>query len=79
MVMKNTNIARIAIQAPARNLVISTITSTMAVMQKPMALIVWLRRIRRRSPWSFSVRSRRFQCRIMPACEQVNETKTPTM
>ena len=41
--------------------------------------MVWLRRIRRRAFGSFSVSSSRFQCRIMPPCEQVNETNTPTM
>ena len=71
--------ARIAIQAPARNLVISTMTSTTAVKLNPVALMVWLRRIRRRTTGSVSVASSRFQCRIMPACEQVNDTNTPTM
>ena len=45
---------------------ISTITSTTAVKQNPMALMVWLRRIRRRSRPSCSLRSSLFQCRIMP-------------
>ena len=58
---------------------ISTMTSTTAVKQNPMALMVWLRRIRRRVARSRSVRSSRFQCRIMPSWENVNETKTPTM
>ena len=49
MIMKKTIIARIVIQAPSRNLVISTITSTTAVNVRPMALISRDRTIRRRS------------------------------
>ena len=79
MVKKMIAIARIAIHAPARNLVISTMTSTTAVKQNPTALMVWLRRIRRRVAGSFSTRRSRFQCRIMPSWEKVKETKTPTM
>ena len=45
----------------------------------PNALIARERIIRRRASGSRSVRSSRFQCRIMPAWESVNETKTPTM
>ena len=79
MVRKITAIARIAIHAPDRNFVTSTMINTTAVQQNPTALISWLRRIRRRAPGSDSVWSSRFQCRIIPACEQVNDTNTPTM
>ena len=80
MMTKMMPIATMAIQAPARNLVISTMTSTTAVKQNPMALIVWLRRIIwRRTAASFSLRSNLFQCRIMPIWQSVNETNTPTM
>ena len=79
MVKKMIAIARIAIQAPARNLVISTMISTTPVKQNPTALMVWLRRIRRRPCRPVSVRSSRFQCLIMPSWENVNETNTPTM
>ena len=71
--------ARIAIHAPARNLVISTITSTTAVNVSPTALMTRERIMCRRTPGSFSVRRLRVQCRIMPSWLRVNETKTPTM
>ncbi len=77
--MKKMIIARIVIQAPARNLVISTITSTTAVKVSPTALITRERIIRARSPGSFSDFSRRVQCRIMPSWLRLKETKTPTM
>ena len=79
MIMKNTIIARIVIQAPSRNLVISTITSTTAVNVRPMALIIRDRTIRRRSAGSLSVLRCRVQCRIMPSWLRLNDTKTPTM
>ncbi len=79
IVKKMTTMARIAIHAPARNLVTSTITSTAPVQQKPIRLVSCERRIRRRAAPSLSVRSSRAQCRSMPACEQVNDTNTPTM
>ena len=44
--------ARMAIQAPARNLVTSTITSTTAVNARPMALIIRERCMRRRAAGS---------------------------
>lgn len=71
--------AAIAIHAPSRNFVMSTITSTVAVMVSPIALTVCERRIRRRTPASVSLASNRFQCRIMPAWLTVNDTNTPTM
>ena len=71
--------ARIAIQAPARNLVISTITSTTAVKVRPKALMARERYIRCRAAGFFSVFRLRVQCRIMPSWLRLNETKTPTM
>ena len=68
---KKTPIARIAIQAPARNLVISTMTSTTAVNARPMVLISRERIIRRRAAGSVSVRRCRVQCRIMPELAEV--------
>ncbi len=79
MIMKKTIIARIVIQAPAKNLVISTITSTTAVKVRPIALMTRERNIRRRSAGSFSVFRCRVQCRIMPSWLRLNDTKTPTM
>ena len=75
----STIIATIAIQAPCRNLVISTMTSTMPVTTGRRALMTRLRFIRRRSPGPVSVRSSRVQCRTMPVWLSVNETNTPTM
>ena len=72
-------IARIAIQAPARNLVTSTTTSTTAVIARPKVLIARERIIRRRSAGSVSVFRCRVQCRIMPSWLRLNDTKTPTM
>ncbi len=72
-------IATMVIQAPERNLVISTITSTVPVSPNPTALTAWRRRSCARAAGSVSRPSSRFQCRIIPACEQVNDTKTPTM
>ena len=77
--MKKMPIARMVIQAPARNLVTSTMTSTTAVKARPMALIRRERCIRRRSAGSGSLCSSRVQCRIMPSWERLKETKTPTM
>ena len=79
MITKKTTIARIVIQAPSRNLVISTITSTTAVNARPMALISRERIIRRRAAGSRSVARCRVQCRIMPSWLRLNDTKTPTM
>ena len=79
MIRKKKIIARIVIQAPARNLVTSTITSTTAVKVSPIALITRERNIRRRTAGSFSVFRCRVQCRIMPSWLRLNETKTPTM
>ena len=79
MITKKMIIARIAIQAPARNLVISTITSTTAVMPRPKVLISRERNIRRRSAGSCSVFRCRVQCRIIPSWLRLKETKTPTM
>ena len=49
IITKMTVIARIAIHAPARNLVTSTTISTTAVTVKPKALIARLRIIRVRA------------------------------
>ena len=54
MITKKTTIARIAIQAPAKNLVMSTITRTTAVKESPIALMARERIIRRRSAGSRS-------------------------
>ena len=72
-----TSMAAIAIQAPSRNLVTSTTISTAPVSTMPNALIARERIIWRRRPGSRWVRSSRFQCRIMPACDSVNDTNTP--
>ena len=72
-------IARIAIQAPARNLVTSTITNTTAVIARPKVLMARERYILRRTAGSFSVFRCRVQCRIMPSWLRLNDTKTPTM
>ena len=74
-----TSIAAIAIHAPSRNLVISTTISTAPVRTMPKVLIARDRNICRRRFGSRWVRSSRFQCRIMPACDSVNDTNTPTM
>ena len=79
MITKKMTIARIAIQAPAKNLVMSTITRTTAVKESPIALMTRERIIRRRSAGSRSSFSSRVQCRIMPSWLRLNETKTPTM
>jgi len=49
LIEKKMHMARIAIQAPARNLVRSTITNTTAVMPRPNVLIIRERNIRRRA------------------------------
>ena len=72
-------IARMAIQAPARNLVISTTTRTDAVIPRPKVLITRERNIFRRAAGSCSVFRWRVQCRIMPSWLRLNETNTPTM
>ena len=79
MSMKKTIIARIVIQAPARNFVTSTITSTTPVNDRPIVLIMRERCMRRRSAGSVSVFRCRVQCRIMPSWLRLNDTKTPTM
>ena len=79
MIRKKKTIARIVIQAPARNLVTSTTTSTTAVKVSPIALITRERSIRRRTAGSRSVFRCRVQCRIMPSWLRLNDTKTPTM
>ena len=80
MITKKMTIARIAIHAPARNLVISTITSTTAVNVSPTALMTRERIMAgARSAGSCSSFRWRVQCRIMPSWLRVNETKTPTM
>ena len=56
---------------------ISTITSTTAVQQNPIALMVWLRRIRRRACGSCSTRSSLFQCRIMPGLREGERDEHP--
>ena len=75
----STIIAAIAIQAPSRNLVISTTTSTSPVTDRPTPLMTLLRFILARFAGSCSLRSRRVQCRTMPVWLRVNETNTPTM
>ena len=77
--MNNPPIARMAIQAPARNLVTSTMTSTVPVAMKPTVLITRDRIIRRRSAGSSSPPSSRVQCRTIPIWLSVNEMNTPTM
>ena len=76
MITKKMDMARIAIHAPARNLVISTITSTTAVKVSPTALMA---REAQHVPAHRRVllgRGRlRVQCRIMPSWLRVNETK----
>ena len=80
MTRKKKTIARIAIQAPARNLVTSTMTSTTAVKREPDRVDhpralhpAPLGRVLSRSARC------RVQCRIMPSWLRLNETKTPTM
>ena len=72
-------IARIAIHAPATNLVTTTMISTVPVQMKPIVLITRERIISRRTAESVSVRSSRVQCRTMPIWLSVNDTNTPTM
>ena len=74
-----TTIARIAIHAPCVNLVMSTTTSTVAVIARPTELMTRERFIRVRAAGSGSVRRCRVQCRTMPSWLTVNDTKTPTM
>ena len=71
--------ARMAIHAPARNFVTSTMSSTVPVAMNPMVLMIRARIILRRSAGSSSVRSSRVQCRTMPIWLRVNDTNTPTM
>ena len=79
MIAKKTTMARIAIHAPARNLVTSTITRTDAVIARPKVLITRERNIRRRTAGSLSVLRWRVQCRIIPSWLRLKETNTPTM
>ena len=79
MMTNSAPIARIAIQAPARNFVTTTMISTVPVQMKPMVLMTRDRIIWRRTAESVSVRSSRVQCRTMPIWLSVNETNTPTM
>ena len=80
MITKKMTIARIAIQAPARNLVSSTITKhRRRSSPRPKVLIARERNIRRRTAGSVSVFRCRVQCRIMPSWLRLNDTKTPTM
>ena len=67
MITNKMAMARIAIQAPAGNFVISTTTSTVPVTLSPNALMIRLIRMRRRAAGSASVRNSRDQCRTMPA------------
>jgi hypothetical protein len=62
--------AVMTIQAPPRNLVTATMTSTTPVATAPIPLMMALRR----QPGSF-VRSHR---RTMPDCDNVNAVNTPT-
>ena len=68
-----------AIQAPARNLVTSTMSNTVPVAMNPTVLMTRARFILPRSAGSSSVASRRVQCRTMPIWLRVNEMNTPTM
>ena len=77
--MKIATIATIAIHAPAANLVINTMTSTVAVMARPMELMTRERFMRRRAAGSVSLFRCRVQCLIMPVWLSTNETNTPTM
>ncbi len=58
------------IQAPWVNLVTAMTTATTPVATAPTPLMT----SRRRQP----ARARVHQCRTMPACDRVNEMKTPT-
>ena len=79
MTMKKKTIARIVIQAPARNLVTSTITSTTAVKVSPIALMTRERSSAGVAPGPSRCVRCRVQCRIMPSWLRLNDTKTPTM
>ena len=76
---KNPAIAAIAIHAPSRNFVISTVISTTPVIAAPKPLMAWARRMRRRAAGSVSVARWRRQCRTIPVWLSVNETNTPTV
>src|SRR6185312_16414486 len=67
------------IQAPLANFVMSTMISTIEVTIAPMVFTTRERCIFLRSTGSVVVRRLRFQCRIMPVCEQTNDTNTPMM
>ena len=54
-------------------------TSTVAVMARPIELTTRERIILERVAGSVSVLRCRFQCRIMPSWLRLNETNTPTM
>src|SRR6267378_1577487 len=79
MITNSALIARIAIHAPARNFVTTTMISTVPVQMKPTVLITRERIIPRRTAESVSVRNSRVQCRTMPIWLSVNDTNTPTM
>ena len=79
MITNRLPIAKIAIHAPARNLVTTTTKSTDPVQKKPIVLITRDRIMRRRTAGSVSVRNSRVQCRTMPIWLSVNDTNTPTM
>ncbi len=78
--MRNSKlIAKMAIHAPATNLVTRTTNNTAPVDSNPTVLTTRERIILRRTRGSVSVRSNRVQCRTMPIWLSVNEMNTPTM
>ena len=79
IVSQITAMAATAIQAPSANLDTTTMTSTTAVTQAPIVLIVRDLIIRSRTLASVTPRRLRFQCRIIPVWLHTNDTKTPTM
>ncbi|COY01541.1 Uncharacterised protein [Mycobacterium tuberculosis] len=66
IIMKNPPMATIAIHAPARNFVTSTMSRTVPVDTKPTVLTARERSIARRARGSVSALSNRVQCRTMP-------------
>ena len=66
MSTNTTTMAMIAMYAPCVNLVMSTTTSTVAVITRPTELMTRERFIRARVAGSGSVRRCRVQCRTMP-------------
>src|SRR5258705_12332244 len=69
MITNSAAIARIAIHAPARNFVTTTMISTVPVQMKPTALITRDRIMWRRTAESVSVRSSRVQ-RLRPGFQR---------